>query len=94
LQELFEEKCADGYCIFLKGDGGPSSVSVGRVIVVVRKSVDVLDTSQESEIYLLAVAEVFALLNRNDAAIESCRACILRAEILVCIQVALMSRFS
>jgi hypothetical protein len=91
LQGLFEEKGVDGYCLFLKGGAGPNSVSVGRIIVALRKSVDVLDTSQESEIYLLAVAEVFALLNRYDAAIECCRACILRAEILVCIQVTLMS---
>jgi hypothetical protein len=48
---------------------------------VVRESFDVLDRVQELEIFLLAVAlaEVFANLNRNDAAKECCRVVILVA---------------
>lgn len=70
-----EKERADGDCLFLKGDGmddaGLNSVSVGRgrIIVVV----------QEPEIFLLALAKVFVLLNRNDAAKECCRVGILRA---------------
>jgi hypothetical protein len=68
---------ADRYCLFLKGGGTDDAglincVSVGRII-------GVLDRAQEPEIFLLALAEVFAWLDRNDAAKECCRVRILRA---------------